>query len=79
MVAEAIKGTGVCFDRRVSERPDSGLKLAGLTTQGSQQQLELAAHCDQFAPLGYLGVDLVLDAVKGPRVLELNARSELAL
>ena len=39
--------------------------------------LEIAAGSYELCGLGYLGVDLVLDKVKGPLILELNARSGL--
>jgi D-alanine-D-alanine ligase-like ATP-grasp enzyme len=41
--------------------------------------LLLAARCGELADLGYLGVDVVLDRVHGPMMLELNARPGLAI
>ena len=38
-----------------------------------------AAGCCELTGLGYLGVDVVLDADKGPLILELNARPGLAI
>lgn len=41
--------------------------------------LQTAARCYSAVPLGYLGVDLVLDRDHGPLVLEMNARPGLAI
>jgi len=37
----------------------------------------LAARCYELTGLGYLGVDIVLDRIRGPLILELNARPGL--
>ncbi len=39
--------------------------------------LEIAASCYELTGLGYIGVDIVLDKVHGPQMLELNARPGL--
>jgi len=69
----------VCKNRRIAEHPDFGTALGGLAIPGWQELLLLAARCQELAPLGYLGVDMVLDANLGPLVLELNARPGLAI
>ncbi len=69
----------VCRDHRIVEHPDFGSTLAGLNIPHWRDLLLLAARCQELAPLGYLGVDIVLDADLGPLVLELNARPGLAI
>ena len=69
----------VCRDQRINEHPDFGTPLAGLVIPGWPALLLLAARCQDLAPLGYLGVDIVLDASLGPLVLELNARPGLGI
>ncbi len=69
----------VCQSRHIIEHPDSGTVLRGLPIPGWNELLLLSARCQELAPLGYLGVDLVLDAELGPLVLELNARPGLAI
>lgn len=69
----------VCQNRRITEHPDFGTPLGGLVIPGWGELLLLAARCQELAPLGYLGVDLVLDADLGPLVLELNARPGLSI
>lgn len=66
-------------DRRISEHPDFGTVLAGREIPAWQNLMSLSARCYELAPLGYLGVDMVLDADLGPLVLELNARPGLAI
>ena len=66
-------------DQRIEEHPDFGTALNDLAIPGWDHLLLLAARCYELAPLGYLGVDMVLDAELGPLVLELNARPGLAI
>ena len=70
---------GVWLNRSISEHPDYDTKLAGLTIPHWDRLLILAARCYELAPLGYLGVDIVLDRHRGPLVLELNARPGLSI
>ncbi len=66
-------------DKRILEHPDFGTPLAGLKIPHWDDLVVLAARCQELAPLGYLGVDMVLDAELGPLVLELNARPGLGI
>ena len=59
--------------------PDTGESVIGLTVPQWDTILLVAARIAEFIPLGYLGVDIVLDAEHGPMVLELNARPGLAI
>ncbi|OGT83770.1 MAG: alpha-L-glutamate ligase-like protein [Gammaproteobacteria bacterium RIFCSPLOWO2_12_FULL_52_10] len=68
---------GVYRNRRIFEHPDFDTRLSGWQIPGWEELLLLSARCYEFAPLGYLGVDLVLDARLGPLMLELNARPGL--
>ena len=69
----------VCDNQRVVEHPDFGHSLAGLQIPGWNDLLLLATRCYELAPLGYLGVDIVLDANLGPLILEMNARPGLSI
>ena len=44
-----------------------------------QEMLVMASRCYEATGLGYMGVDLVVDANEGPLLLELNARPGLAI
>jgi alpha-L-glutamate ligase-like protein len=77
-------GTGravqaVQHDRPVQLHPDTGKQLSSLTITNWPHLLELAARCYDMTRLGYLGADLVVDAERGPLLLELNARPGLAI
>lgn len=69
----------VCGGRRVTRHPDLDAALEGVTIPQWRAVLELAAHAAAAAELGFLGVDVVIDADRGPLVLELNARPGLAI
>ena len=79
---DMVTGTttlAVCQNRHIDEHPDFGTALGGLIIPGWPALLLLAARCQDLAPLGYLGVDIVLDAELGPLILELNARPGLGI
>ncbi len=78
-LATGVTTLAVCNDHRIDEHPDFGTPVCDLQIPGWQDLLLLAARCYELAPLGYLGVDIVLDAERGPLVLELNARPGLAI
>ncbi|MCS6926613.1 MAG: alpha-L-glutamate ligase-like protein [Candidatus Binatia bacterium] len=59
--------------------PDTEEPLCGVSLPHWQELLTIAARCADAVPLGYLGVDLTLDAHSGPYVLELNARPGLSI
>lgn len=61
----------------VHEHPDTGSPVVGLKIPHWEAMLDIAARCYEITGLGYLGVDLVLDATLGPLILEMNARPGL--
>ena len=61
----------------IEEHPDTGNPVSGIQIPQWEKQLRLAAGCFELTGLGYIGVDLVLDAIRGPLILELNARPGL--
>ena len=75
-------GQSVCavqHNRIVSQHPDTQISFDKLAIPHWQQLLELASGCAGMAGLDYLGVDIVLDRLRGPMLLELNARPGLAI
>lgn len=77
-------GTGrnlnaVQFNRPTTLHPDTGLALGNIEIAAWDQMLEMASRCYEATGLGYMGVDLVVDANEGPLLLELNARPGLAI
>jgi alpha-L-glutamate ligase-like protein len=78
-IASGITTTAVHHDRLVDAHPDSGINLRGIKIPYWNKMLDIAVRSQVYTGLGYLGVDLVVDRVKGPMVLELNARPGLAI
>lgn len=69
--------TAVCGNDVVTEHPDTHQSVTGVEIPNWQALLRIAARCHDLMQLGYVGVDLVLDRVRGPLMLELNARPGL--
>jgi glutathione synthase/RimK-type ligase-like ATP-grasp enzyme len=44
-----------------------------------EETVAVALRAARSVPLGYLGVDLVIDETRGPLVLEINARPGLEI
>jgi len=63
----------------VEIHPDTQAVFATLTIPHWERVLDLAASCVEMTGLQYLGADVVLDRLRGPMLLELNARPGLAI
>ena len=59
--------------------PDTQANLFNITVPFWREHLLIASKSFDMTGLGYLGADIVLDAQKGPMMLELNARPGLAI
>lgn len=70
---------GVWRDRAISVHPDTGKGLSGMVVPCWNEALAVAERFASSVALGYLGVDLMLDAARGPVVLEANGRAGLAI
>jgi alpha-L-glutamate ligase-like protein len=70
---------GTQQNRVVNEHPDTGVNISGVKIPYWPQMLEYCARTFELTKLGYIGVDLVLDKIHGPMMLELNARPGLAI
>lgn len=63
----------------VTHHVDTGNAIVGFQVPHWDDLLSLAIHAADTTGLGYLGVDIVVDARRGPLLLELNARPGLAI
>jgi alpha-L-glutamate ligase-like protein len=83
-------GTGIDLDtgvthhavqrnRLVEAHPDTGRPVVGRKVPFWAEVLRLSRRVAEAVGLGYLGVDVVLDAERGPMLLEANARPGLAI
>ncbi|MBE6447877.1 MAG: alpha-L-glutamate ligase-like protein [Alphaproteobacteria bacterium] len=70
---------GVLRNVPVTEQPDTGANLMQIQVPFWKEHLIIGALAYDMTNLGYLGADIVLDANKGPMMLELNARPGLAI
>ena len=59
--------------------PDTNADLRKIEVPLWREHLLIAAKAYEMTGLGYFGADIVLDAQKGPMMLELNARPGLAI
>jgi alpha-L-glutamate ligase-like protein len=66
-------------NRSVSRHPDTGAAVGGLEIPCWAESLITATSLSRALEMGYIGVDIVLDARRGPIVLEANARPGLAI
>jgi alpha-L-glutamate ligase-like protein len=83
-------GTGIDLDTGVTHHavqrnrllechPDTGQPVVGLQVPCWEEVLGMSRRVAAAVGLGYLGVDLVIDAEQGPLLLEANARPGLAI
>jgi alpha-L-glutamate ligase-like protein len=71
--------SGVWNERPINEHPDTGGSLSGRVIPFWDEILAMTARCHDFAGLGFIGVDIVLDEDQGPMMLEINARPGLSI
>ena len=64
---------GVLGQQEVSDHPSTGAPLIGARLPFWQDTVAAARRCSAALGLGYVGVDLVIDAERGVQVLECNA------
>lgn len=68
-----IKGKDIAI------HPDTGVRLKGIAIPHWKEILALAVQVQKNTPLGYLGIDFVIDRKEGPQILELNIRPGLEI
>ena len=66
-------------ERSVTRHPETGCLLLGQVVPCWRQIRELAVRAARCSGLGFVGVDVALDALEGPMLLEWNARPGLAI
>lgn len=66
-------------NRVVDRHPDTDVSLVGLKVPHWPRVLRMSRQVAEAVGLGYIGVDLVVDARQGPMLLEANARPGLAI
>src|SRR5262249_25510106 len=66
-------------NRMVTMHPDTHSKLVGWEVPYWDEVLAMSRKVAAAVGLGYIGVDIVVDRVEGPLLLEANARPGLAI
>lgn len=66
-------------NRMVMCHPDTGIPVVGLRVPYWREVLGVSRRVAEAVGLGYVGVDVVVDAREGPMLLEANARPGLAI
>jgi alpha-L-glutamate ligase-like protein len=66
-------------NRLVLGHPDTGVPVIGFRVPFWGRIVEMSRRVAEAVGLGYLGVDIVIDANEGPMLLEANARPGLAI
>ena len=66
-------------NRLVERHPDTGRPVVGMQVPFWDDVIRLSRRVSEAVGLGYIGVDVVIDADGGPMLLEANARPGLAI
>jgi alpha-L-glutamate ligase-like protein len=78
-LASGLTIAAVLANRAITHHPDTGERVVGRPFPAFARALEIAVHATELTGLGYVGADVVVDANRGPVILELNARPGLAI
>jgi alpha-L-glutamate ligase-like protein len=78
-LASGLTHHAVQRNRMVVGHPDTGVPVIGLRVPFWRQIVEMSRRLSEAVGLGYIGVDIVIDAIEGPMLLEANARPGLAI
>lgn len=76
-IATGITNYAVQGNDNVTEHPDTDNSVIAVPVPYWDEILNIASSCYELTGMGYLGIDIVLDEVKGPLMLELNVRPGL--
>jgi len=71
--------SAICDSRTIDRHPDTKTPIDSIRIPDFDTLLRVATQAGAQSGLGYVGVDLVLDARRGPVILELNARPGLGI
>ncbi len=74
-----VTNHAVRYNRFAERHPDTDVPLVGMRVPYWERVLEMSRKVAEAVGLGYVGVDIVVDADDGPMLLEANARPGLAI
>jgi len=71
---KAVNPYSKILKRSLKYHPDTKKRIDNFTIPNWNSILELAVKGQYVSKLGYVGVDIIIDKVKGPMILEINKR-----
>ncbi len=77
-IAKGVTTHATQFNKVIRELPHGG-SPAGIAIPHWEEMLLISSRIQQITNIGYLAVDLTIDAEQGPVLLEVNARAGLML
>jgi alpha-L-glutamate ligase-like protein len=78
-MATGLTHHAVQHNRFVQTHPDTGNPVVGMRVPYWSEVLQMSRRVAEAVGLGYIGVDIIVDAREGPMLLEANARPGLAI
>ncbi len=66
-------------NKYIKEHPDSKTVFEGMDIPDWEKAIDISVKTSKLFPLNYLGVDIIVDEVKGPLVIEINVRPGLQI
>jgi alpha-L-glutamate ligase-like protein len=78
-LATGITTHAVQDDQPIDTHPDTGVSLRGIEIPRWDEIKIIASRVNQTFGMNYLGADVVIDADRGPLILEVNVRPGLAI
>src|SRR5262249_46190583 len=78
-LATGLTHHAVLRNRACERHPDTGLPVVGRRVPYWREVLDMSRRAAEAVGLGYVGIDIVVDAGEGPMLLEANARPGLAI
>ncbi|MFO0964131.1 MAG: sugar-transfer associated ATP-grasp domain-containing protein [Gemmataceae bacterium] len=78
-LATGLTHRAVQSGKRITRHPDTDVPLVDFRVPYWPRVLDIARDVARAVGLGYVGVDIVIDARRGPMLLEANARPGLAI
>jgi len=78
-IATGVTVHAIRYDQPIKYVPGTKIKLNGIKVPHWEEILHLAVNAQVASHLGFAGIDIILDEVKGPVVIEINARPGLSI
>ena len=78
-IATGVSVRAIHHGKSLTVHPDLGVPLVGVQIPQWNTILKMAVTCQEMTGLGYLGVDIMIDEILGPLMIEVNARPGLAI